>query len=624
MVPLALKSGNRTARRLSFVALLMALGVVPLGRTGAGPVGAAEAPAGPRAAEEEPAPDAAAEQKQTFSCQFKDARLEDVLHGLALACEVSILTGDLRTQEPVNVFLREVTLEQALTALLHGTGLTYVQDTPTLYRIIPAPQPADLPFLLKYEDDRLTLAGQKIDLLQLLAEIGKITGTNLVAAQDVKGDITIALSGLPLEEALAAICLQGGYAVEKKEPDLYYLTVPAEPVKLPFAIRYEENRLSVEAEAVDLLALLAEISRQTRTNLIPARGIGGKVTVAFADLEFEEGLQALCLQCGYYLHKQENFYLISPEKPEPEPTPQPPPPNPEPSFLEVTAEGETLNVKARHADLVEVLAEVADQAQVNIVPVFGTKAPVTLSLSRVSVEDALTAITAFSGHHWQKQGDRLYVVSQEARAAGPEVKVSEDGTISLNARNVDVQEVIAAIASQAGINAALSSSVQGQVSLSFTDLPVEKALATIASVADLRLEQEDDVFRFSQAEPRVARGSGYFELTVTSPGGEKIGGHRGRTSRPTGTGRPGPTAAPAGTPGRTGSPRYADADAAGCGRGRRTGNRRKARGRRNARDGSGRGAFPGRAGGGGFGGAPARAVVGPAAGPLPPAGGRPE
>jgi len=517
--------------------------VVLLGGAGLRSGGAAEGASAAPVVAGERAPDAAAK-SPTFSCQFKDARLEDVLHGLALACEVSILTGDLRTQPFVNVFLQDVTLEQALTALLHGTGLTYVQDTPTLYRIIPAPQPADRPFLLQYEDGKITLAGQKIDLLQLLAEIGKVTGTNIVAARDVKGEITVTLSGLTLEETLAAICLQGGYAVERKEPELYYITVPADPVQPPFTLRFEGERLSVEAEDVDLLSLLAEISRRTNINLIPARGIGGKVTVAFADLEFEEGLQALCLQCGYYLHKKENFYLISPKEPEPEPPPPPSSkePEPEPSFLEVTAEGERLNIKARRADLVAVLAEVAEKAQVNIVPVFGTKAPITLSLSQVSVEEALTALTAFSGHHWQKQGDRLYVVSQEARAAGPEVKVAEDGTISLNARNADVQEVIAAIADQAGVNTALSSSVQGQVSLSFTNLPVEKALATIASVADLHLEQDDDVFRFSQAEPRVARGSGYFELTVSSPDGEKIGEHKGRTTRPTGTRPPGPAA----------------------------------------------------------------------------------
>jgi type II secretory pathway component GspD/PulD (secretin) len=65
----------------------------------------------------------------------------------------------------------------------------------------------------------------KIDIREALSALAMQREINIVAAPDVSGEISVHLYGVTLDEALAAICLAGGFTYSK-QGDLYYVHKP--------------------------------------------------------------------------------------------------------------------------------------------------------------------------------------------------------------------------------------------------------------------------------------------------------------------------------------------------------------------------------------------------------------
>ena len=67
----------------------------------------------------------------------------------------------------------------------------------------------------------------KIDIREALSALAMQREINIVAAPDVSGEISVHLYGVTLHEAMAAICLAGGFTYSK-QGDLYYVHKPGD------------------------------------------------------------------------------------------------------------------------------------------------------------------------------------------------------------------------------------------------------------------------------------------------------------------------------------------------------------------------------------------------------------
>ncbi|MFN0056896.1 MAG: type II secretion system protein GspD [Planctomycetota bacterium] len=130
----------------------------------------------------------------TIDVNGKDLR--DVLQGISRQVDVNIL-ADPQVDEKVTVQLDSVHWRKALDIVARETNCVIVQEDPRLIRFTQPPN-----IKMEYQDAELKF---------VLDIIAKLSGANIVIAEDVKGKVTLALRGVPWREALDTVVKTAGY-----------------------------------------------------------------------------------------------------------------------------------------------------------------------------------------------------------------------------------------------------------------------------------------------------------------------------------------------------------------------------------------------------------------------------
>lgn len=104
---------------------------------------------------------------------------------------------------------------------------------------------------VKYTGDRLSLNFQEIDIRSVIAVLAEFTGQNVVAGDDVKGNVTVKLDDVPWDEALDFIMMTKG--LEKYETGNVTLIAPVGKIK-----DYKEKQKETEAVVDQLDPLVTE------------------------------------------------------------------------------------------------------------------------------------------------------------------------------------------------------------------------------------------------------------------------------------------------------------------------------------------------------------------------------
>lgn len=135
---------------------------------------------------------AAAPQAPRFSMEFRDADIRDVLRALGQENKVNVVFGD-EVQGKITLSFRDVTLQEALEAILHINNLSTMQEG-NILRVVRSPYAAGEEQLItvmvpiRYADaDELSQS-----IRQLLSSRGKLTidkRTNTLLVRDVQENI---------------------------------------------------------------------------------------------------------------------------------------------------------------------------------------------------------------------------------------------------------------------------------------------------------------------------------------------------------------------------------------------------------------------------------------------------
>ncbi|MFI3199231.1 MAG: type IV pilus secretin PilQ [Methylococcaceae bacterium] len=104
---------------------------------------------------------------------------------------------------------------------------------------------------VKYKGDRLSLNFQEIDIRSVIAILAEFTGQNVVAGDDVNGNITLKLDDVPWDEALDFIMMTKG--LEKFESGTVTLIAPVGEIK-----KYKEQQQDTATVIEQLDPLVTE------------------------------------------------------------------------------------------------------------------------------------------------------------------------------------------------------------------------------------------------------------------------------------------------------------------------------------------------------------------------------
>ncbi|MEW6607069.1 MAG: secretin N-terminal domain-containing protein [bacterium] len=151
-----------------------------------------------------------------------------------------------------------------------------------------------------------------------------------------------------------------------------------------------------------------------------------------------------------------------------------------------------ITIDYREADINDVLRSLASQQKVNIVTDEPIKGRVTIHLTKVPFETGLMALLNAHGLTYEKKGDIYKVKKIDLKK--PYTLSVERGYLTLDAKKVDINEILRDISLQSGVNIITDKSVVGEISIYLKNVPVETSLERILRTGGFKYRKVKDIY----------------------------------------------------------------------------------------------------------------------------------
>jgi type IV pilus assembly protein PilQ len=167
-------------------------------------------------------------------------------------------------------------------------------------------------------------------------------------------------------------------------------------------------------------------------------------------------------------------------------------------LYQAVAAEHVVNIDFKGTDIKDVLRALGAQQGVNIVTDESIKGQVTIHLTNVPFEAGLNAI--LGAHHltYEKDGNIYRVVPMKVKKSYfltvEKESSSDNGLLTMDAKQVDINEILRDISLQSKINIVTDKSVQGNVSLYLNKIPVEEGLQTILTISGFKYKKENNIY----------------------------------------------------------------------------------------------------------------------------------
>jgi type II secretory pathway component GspD/PulD (secretin) len=149
-----------------------------------------------------------------------------------------------------------------------------------------------------------------------------------------------------------------------------------------------------------------------------------------------------------------------------------------------------VSLNCKNSDVRDVLRGLGEQAGVNLIVDPSVSGTLTMTLSDVSFETALSVVCETAKLTYVKEGSVYRVVRKKHHIQ------FEQNLLSVEAQQADLAVLLTEISRFTGINIIPHPGVNGQVSLLLHNLPPDKALAIIADASSCRLEVRENIYHF--------------------------------------------------------------------------------------------------------------------------------
>jgi type IV pilus assembly protein PilQ len=162
------------------------------------------------------------------------------------------------------------------------------------------------------------------------------------------------------------------------------------------------------------------------------------------------------------------------------------------------------------ADVKDVLRALGIQAGINIIVDKSVEGKITVHLENISLDQGLEMMLQANGFDLERR-ENYYFVKKMEKQRKKDISVSE-GRITLDIKNVPVDELIRDIASQGEINVVADQTVAGDISGILHNVPLEKGLSSLLSANGFMLRKSAGIYEVTKAGGQPGRRKG---LSVT-------------------------------------------------------------------------------------------------------------
>lgn len=251
-----------------------------------------------------------------------------------------------------------------------------------------------------------------------------------------------------------------------------------------------DKKIDLELKKVDLHDALRTLAEAEGANIFIDSALEGKVTIHLRQVTVSEAYEILAEEFNFLMQKDGNVYRILPD-----PT----------RLLRIDFDEGLLNVEIDGAPLNQVLRKLAAATQKNIVYPPEAVEKVVISIYRTDLPTALSILADHTGYQLKVTEEAFWYEKRPVAPAGLMVSWKED-LLSVDVKNVSVQEVAREITRITPISVVADSGLHAMITVYFNDLILEAGLRILCASANLSLRREEPNLY------RISGGNGEFSL----------------------------------------------------------------------------------------------------------------
>jgi len=251
-----------------------------------------------------------AAEELTLNLSIRDADIRDVLQGIAIQNGINIIP-DTSVTGNVTINLQNAPFESGLKILLESNGFEYEKQG-NVYLVKRKDNTAKS-FDVTLQNNKLTVNADNADIKQLLREISKKTGLNIVADTGLTGNVTANVSDVPLDEAIYAIIEPLGFAIEENN-GIYSIKMgrlqQQQRGQGSFSISYRKDKLFIDVKNAPAQDVLSEIASKCKINLAIVGDVKGNVTMRLDDVTLGQAMDIITDVTGNAYVVTDNIYMV--------------------------------------------------------------------------------------------------------------------------------------------------------------------------------------------------------------------------------------------------------------------------------------------------------------------------
>lgn len=257
----------------------------------------------------------------------------------------------------------------------------------------------------------------------------------------------------------------------------------------------EEQKMSIDVKDTDLRDVIRMISKGYDINILLDNDVSGKITLHLVDVPIMEALHSIAQSNDLEVAKEGMVYKIKKATAE------------QKSLIRY-ADGK-LTIDVQNIEVKSFLKELSSKTAISIVPDAKVEGNITGKLYQVDLDDGLRVLLEGNGFKVIKRKNIYQIISaaQEKSGSQPSFpgKTSfpssntnffveyNNGLISLEVNNGDLEEIIKAIAEQSDIEIITYGSIKTEINAKLKDIPLTEALALLLGGTRFTFVQKDNV-----------------------------------------------------------------------------------------------------------------------------------
>ncbi|AZR72573.1 hypothetical protein BBF96_03735 [Anoxybacter fermentans] len=255
-------------------------------------------------------------------------------------------------------------------------------------------------FSTVFAEGLITLSIKEGDIRDVLKMMGEQSGINIVPDSSVRGQVTLTLTDVTVEDALETLLKVYHYYYEKVNSNTYIIS--QEPLKEPYLIEVEDGKLTLVAQNIDIKRIINDIARKGQLNIIYDQSINGQVNANLILVDIYEGLKSLCSANNLLLMEREGIYTITTGMV-----------GQKGRQMVVNYSKGLLSIDVKSGDLTDLLRAIAEQSGIDIVLFGGNHQLVDLKLKNIPVDDAIEMILSGTRYTYKKVGN-VYLIGDKS------------------------------------------------------------------------------------------------------------------------------------------------------------------------------------------------------------------